>query len=154
MGLGLIATGIPVYFIFVAWKNKPVFIQKLAGKSSWLIRSSWYAVFTLQAVWRCVSRSSWWWFLHLRRLINMLAIFYTRLKLEIFLQVQFTFNLLFPCKVMAMFLKIMIIQMQIQHQQISINHFAVLNIVTIGPNEPERALFSRYHPPNHPTHMF
>jgi len=31
MGLGLIATGIPVYFIFVAWKNKPVFIKKFVG---------------------------------------------------------------------------------------------------------------------------
>ena len=32
MGLAIIATGIPVYFIFIAWKNKPVFIKKMIGK--------------------------------------------------------------------------------------------------------------------------
>jgi len=31
MGLAIIATGIPVYFIFIAWKNKPVFIKKMIG---------------------------------------------------------------------------------------------------------------------------
>ena len=32
MGLAIIATGIPVYFIFIAWKNKPVFIKKMIGR--------------------------------------------------------------------------------------------------------------------------
>jgi len=31
IGIGIIATGIPVYFIFVAWKDKPVFIKKMIG---------------------------------------------------------------------------------------------------------------------------
>jgi len=29
IGIGIIATGIPVYFIFIAWKDKPVFIKKM-----------------------------------------------------------------------------------------------------------------------------
>eukprot|EP00092_Neocalanus_flemingeri_P066384 GFUD01080851.1.p1 GENE.GFUD01080851.1~~GFUD01080851.1.p1 ORF type:complete len:507 (-),score=117.75 GFUD01080851.1:107-1573(-) len=29
IGIGIIATGIPVYFIFIAWRNKPVFIKKI-----------------------------------------------------------------------------------------------------------------------------
>merc|ERR1712013_185381 len=29
IGLGIIATGIPVYFIFVAWKNKPAPIKNM-----------------------------------------------------------------------------------------------------------------------------
>merc|ERR1712106_350745 len=29
IGLGIIATGIPVYFIFIVWKDKPVFIKKM-----------------------------------------------------------------------------------------------------------------------------
>jgi solute carrier family 7 L-type amino acid transporter-like protein len=31
LGLGLIATGVPVYFVFVAWKNKPVFIKQISS---------------------------------------------------------------------------------------------------------------------------
>merc|ERR1719481_598522 len=31
IGLGMIATGVPVYFIFVAWKNKPMMIQRWSG---------------------------------------------------------------------------------------------------------------------------
>lgn len=30
IGLGIIATGVPVYFIFVAWKNKPTVIKNLS----------------------------------------------------------------------------------------------------------------------------
>merc|ERR1719312_1872460 len=30
IGIGIIATGIPVYFIFIYWKNKPRFIQRLS----------------------------------------------------------------------------------------------------------------------------
>ena len=37
MGLAIIATGIPVYFIFIAWKNKPVFIKKIIGEFFLLI---------------------------------------------------------------------------------------------------------------------
>ena len=32
LGLGLIATGVPVYFVFVAWKNKPVFIKQMSSE--------------------------------------------------------------------------------------------------------------------------
>ena len=42
-GLGIIATGIPVYFIFVAWKNKPAPIKNMISKFS----TSFSFVFTL-----------------------------------------------------------------------------------------------------------
>ena len=32
IGIAIILTGVPVYFIFVYWKNKPRFIQKASGK--------------------------------------------------------------------------------------------------------------------------
>ena len=32
IGLGIIATAIPVYFIFIAWKNKPRVIQNMSSK--------------------------------------------------------------------------------------------------------------------------
>ena len=32
IGIGIIATGIPVYFVFIYWKNKPRIIQKMSGK--------------------------------------------------------------------------------------------------------------------------
>ena len=31
IGICIILTGVPVYFIFVYWKNKPRFIQMLSG---------------------------------------------------------------------------------------------------------------------------
>jgi len=34
IGLGIIATGIPVYFIFIAWKDKPVFIKRIISGST------------------------------------------------------------------------------------------------------------------------
>merc|ERR1712048_1328506 len=38
IGLGIIATGIPVYFIFVAWKNKPRFVQNMSGSATTLMQ--------------------------------------------------------------------------------------------------------------------
>merc|ERR1712048_1426310 len=38
VGLGIIATGIPVYFIFVAWKNKPRFVQNMSGSATTLMQ--------------------------------------------------------------------------------------------------------------------
>jgi solute carrier family 7 L-type amino acid transporter-like protein len=35
IGIAIILTGVPVYFIFVYWKNKPQFIQSLLGKKQW-----------------------------------------------------------------------------------------------------------------------
>ena len=32
IGTAIILTGVPVYFIFVAWKDKPVFIKKMLGR--------------------------------------------------------------------------------------------------------------------------
>ena len=32
IGVVIILTGVPVYFLFVAWRNKPVFIRKFLGK--------------------------------------------------------------------------------------------------------------------------
>ena len=32
IGLGIIATAIPVYFVFIAWKNKPTVIQNMSSK--------------------------------------------------------------------------------------------------------------------------
>merc|ERR1719225_70872 len=31
IGLGIIATAIPVYFVFIAWKNKPAALQRMSG---------------------------------------------------------------------------------------------------------------------------
>jgi len=38
IGIGIISTGVPVYFIFVAWKNKPPFINSIIGKSTFFIQ--------------------------------------------------------------------------------------------------------------------
>ena len=35
IGIAIILTGVPVYFVFVYWKNKPPFIQSLLGKKQW-----------------------------------------------------------------------------------------------------------------------
>ena len=32
IGILIILTGVPVYFIFVYWKNKPAFIRNMSGK--------------------------------------------------------------------------------------------------------------------------
>lgn len=34
IGIAIILTGIPVYFVFVYWKNKPAFIQRASGEKS------------------------------------------------------------------------------------------------------------------------
>ena len=31
IGIAIILTGVPVYFIFIYWKNKPAFVQKMSG---------------------------------------------------------------------------------------------------------------------------
>lgn len=33
-GCVMILTGVPVYFLFIGWKNKPPFIQKILGSST------------------------------------------------------------------------------------------------------------------------
>ena len=33
IGIAIILTGVPVYFVFVYWKNKPKFILQLSGKT-------------------------------------------------------------------------------------------------------------------------
>ena len=32
IGTGMILTGVPVYFLFIYWKNKPRFIKKILGE--------------------------------------------------------------------------------------------------------------------------
>jgi len=38
MGLGMIATGIPVYFIFVAWRNRPPIVMKFSSSVTVLLQ--------------------------------------------------------------------------------------------------------------------
>merc|ERR1712186_148954 len=38
IGIGIILTGVPVYFIFVYWKNKPKFILQISGIVTALIQ--------------------------------------------------------------------------------------------------------------------
>jgi len=44
IGLGIIATAIPVYFIFIAWKNKPAAIQKLSNDLTMFLQKMFVAV--------------------------------------------------------------------------------------------------------------
>merc|ERR1712156_818476 len=38
IGIAIILTGVPVYFIFVYWKNKPQFIKSLLAKNTMLLQ--------------------------------------------------------------------------------------------------------------------
>jgi len=44
IGLGIIATGIPVYFIFIAWKDKPVVIKKIISGSTTFLQKLFVVV--------------------------------------------------------------------------------------------------------------
>ena len=46
IGIGIIATGIPVYFVFIYWKNKPRIIQKMSGKKKNPSNSSQFFILT------------------------------------------------------------------------------------------------------------
>jgi hypothetical protein len=36
IGIAIIMTGVPVYFVFIYWKNKPWVIQYMSGKKLYL----------------------------------------------------------------------------------------------------------------------
>jgi hypothetical protein len=36
IGIAIIMTGVPVYFVFIYWKNKPWVIQYMSGKKPYL----------------------------------------------------------------------------------------------------------------------
>merc|ERR1719150_390395 len=38
IGIAIILTDVPVYFVFVAWKNKPMWVQKLSGSATSFIQ--------------------------------------------------------------------------------------------------------------------